>query len=637
MNTRVGFFKKKERTEDYRRNRKFIVEIILGLLLFAGAIVLSYYLNLTALAEFCVFALAYLVIGYTMIEHIIDYFKEKKFLDEYVLIVIATIGAFSIRRYEEGIIVLLCFQIGMMLQSLAVTRSRKSIAKMLDIRPSYANRKVNGQEVRVDPSELKKRNIIYIKPGEKVPVDCVVTVGTSSLDMKALTGESMPREVGVGDKLFSGSINLNGLLEARVAREYAESTASKIYNLVESAGNKKAETETYITKFAKIYTPIVILCAILVAVIPPAFVASELANWDRWLYRGLTFLVVAVPSALLISVPLAFLSGIGAASRHGILVKGSNFLEALHKTDTFIFDKTGTLTKGVFDVIEINPVNVTEEELLELVAIAENGSTHPIAQSLQKAYGREIDISRAKHMKELAGFGIRATLDGKKTFVGNAALMKQEGIAFKEVGTLGTAVYIAMDGEYAGYILISDSIREDAPYTIDTLHERYQAISVMLTGDVAPEAEAVAKELQMDYWYANLLPTDKVTRIEEFLEAQRGDERVAFVGDGMNDAPVLARADVGIAMGGLGSDAAIEAADVVLLDDEPSKIISAVRVATETIRVALQNTVVSMIIKIAVLGLAVVGLITMWEAVFVDFVVLILTIINSVWLIQYPE
>ena len=615
--------------------KKFLVQILVGGAIYAGAIYLTQTYRLKVEAELALFFTAYIVIGFSAIEKLGDNLFVKYFLDENFLILSATIGAFTIGRYVEGVAVLLFFQVGMAFEEIAISKSKKSIAELIDIRSSIATRKVNGVGVKVDPSELKLRHIIIIRPGEKVPVDAIITAGSSNVDMKALTGEAIPRMVGSGDKLYSGSINLTGVLEARVARIYKDSTASKIFVLVDNAINKKAESEKFITKFARIYTPIVVLLAMLLVIVP--FYILGKGELTMWVYRGLTFLIVACPSAMIISVPIAFYGGICAASKRGVLIKGSSYLEWLAKTDTFIFDKTGTLTKGVFEVKEIHPIGMPKEKLLQLAVLAEEHSNHPIAQSLKAAYDYPIERWRVEKTKELLGFGVKAKIDGKYIFIGNRNLMEKEGFTCPKVQQKGTYVHVAFDNNYVGYIIITDSIREDVKATMKILKNHYQAVLVMLTGDNDVEATTIGKELGMDYIYSNLLPTNKVEILEEFLESQHEDEKVAFVGDGINDAPVLARADIGIAMGGLGSDAAIEAADIVLLKDEPAMIISTIKIAKETLRVVKFNVRFSMVIKIVVLVFAAFGYVTMWEAVFADVGVMIIAIINSMWVAKYPD
>ncbi|MGO5053668.1 heavy metal translocating P-type ATPase [Lachnospiraceae bacterium LCP25S3_G4] len=617
-----------------KEGKKFLIQLGIGSSIYVGAIILSKQYNLETVAELALFLAAYIVIGFSVIEKLGENIASRYFLDENFLIVIATIGAFTIGKYVEGVAVLLFFQIGMAAEAIAVGRSRRTIEKLMDIRPKVATQKVEGRAVEVHPKDLELHQIIIIRPGEKVPVDAVITDGSSNIDMKALTGESIPQEVKEGDRIFSGSINLTGLIEASVVRSYQDSMASKIFSLADNAINKKAETEHYITAFARVYTPLIVLFAILLTVVPSY--TFDKGNMLVWVYRSLTFLVVACPSALIISVPLAFYGGIGAASKHGVLVKGSNYLEALAKTDTFIFDKTGTLTKGVFEVIKIHAVHLKENELLELTALGEGYSNHPIAQSIREAYGQEIDKNRVGEVQELHGFGVKATIDGKRVYIGNSRFMEQENIKYEKIEELQTVAHVAVDNQYAGYIIIADIIREDARDTMQKLKKKYFTTLVMLTGDHLAEANAIAKKLSIDYVYADLLPQDKVEYLEEFLACQQ-EEKLAFVGDGINDAPVLARADVGIAMGGLGSDAAIEAADIVLLNDELSKIISVIKIAKETLRVVQQNTVFSLLVKCGILLLAVFGYVTMWQAIFADIGVMILAIFNSVWVAQYPE
>ena len=504
----------------------------------------------------------------------------------------------------------------------------------MDIRPDTANKKSGSGEAVVEPSELNIGDIIIIRPGEKIPVDAMVTAGVSTVDMKALTGEAEPEEVKIGTKLFSGSINLSGLLEARVMKVYAESTASRIMRLVEDANQKKSKKENFADRFTRYYTPFVTLLGILVMILPPMMMPSH--DTEIWMYRGLIFLVAACPLGLLISVPLAFLGGIGAASKQGVMIKGSNYLEALSETETFIFDKTGTLTKGVFHVKEVCPRGGSEEELLEITAYAEAYSNHPIAVSLKEAYGKEIDMMRVQEAKEHLGYGVEALLDGRKVYIGNSKFMNKLGLYYHPVASVGSAVHVAVEGEYKGYILIADVMRKDAKKTVRWLN-RHQLEVVMLTGDNERVAEDVAKQLGIESVYANLMPEDKVEQLEEFMESQMEQEKLAFIGDGINDAPVLARADVGIAMGGLGADAALEAADIILLEDEPSRIINAIRISRGTVRAVKQNLVFAIGMKVLLLIMAFFGYVTMQDAIVADMGIMLINILNSFWVIKYPE
>ncbi|MEG0190729.1 MAG: heavy metal translocating P-type ATPase [Lachnospiraceae bacterium] len=580
------------------------------------------------------FLVPYLIIGFSIIQKFVQSLTKGHLFDENVLIVIATVGAFGIEKYMEAVAVITLFELGNVIEAISIAHSKNSITELLDIRPTYATRKVRGQEVQVDPSELKLRHIIIVKPGERIPIDAVVTSGSSTVDTQALTGESMPQDVKVGDKIYSGSINLTGVIEARVRKIYTESTVSKIMDMVEQAEKEKGESETFITKFARVYTPLIIVYAVIVAIVPPLFFQE---SWNMWIYKGLIFLVVACPCGLVMSIPIAFFGGIGAAARCGILVKGGQALETLAKADTFIFDKTGTLTKGVFAITQIHPKGISQEELLEITAHVESYSNHPISISLQKAYPGTLEQSRVKRVKEYPGYGISATLDGKRVHVGNRGMMEMQKIKFTPIEAPGTIVYVALEKTYVGCIVITDELKEDARYTVSFLKEHVHAVLVMLTGDTRLAGEEVARELNMDYCYTNLLPGDKLERLEEFMMVEDDIEKVAFVGDGMNDAPVLAKADLGIAMGALGSDVAIEAADIVLLDDEPHKIITAIKVAKETLSVVKQNIAFALAIKVIVLLMSIFGYITMWGAVCADVGVMTIAIVNAVWVAKYQD
>lgn len=568
-----------------------------------------------------------LIVGGDVILKAVKNIIKGKVFDENFLMSIATIGAFFIGQYPEGVAVMLFYQVGELFQDYAVNKSRKSIAGLMDIRPDYANIKKGDEIVRTDPDEVQIGDIIVIKAGERVPLDGKVLEGTSMLDTSALTGESVPRSVEAGDEILSGCININGLITAEVTKEYGESTVSKILDLVENASNKKSNSEQFITKFARYYTPIVVIVAVLLAVIPPLVMKD--AAFRDWLYRALSFLVVSCPCALVISVPLSFFGGIGGASKKGVLVKGSNYLEALARAEIVVFDKTGTLTKGVFNVQEIHPSEITEEELLEIAAYAESYSNHPISLSLQQAYGKEINNARISEVEEISGHGVTAAIDGKKVAAGNAKLMKKMNISYFEGEIIGTAVHVAIDGKYAGYILISDEIKPDSLQAIKTLKKNHIRKTVMLTGDNRAVAEKITNSLEIDKVYSELLPVDKVDRLEELFLEKSENGKLVFVGDGMNDAPVLARADIGIAMGGLGSDAAIEAADVVLMTDEPSKLVTAIKISKKTLRIAQENMIFAIGVKILVLLLSAFGIATMWAAVFADVGVTIIAIINS--------
>ena len=584
--------------------------------------------NVLHIMQIILYIISYLIVGFEVVKKAIINISHGEFFDENFLMSIATIGAFAIQEYPEAVAVMLFYQLGEYFQSYAVKKSRKSIASLMDIRPDYANLKVDDKIEKVSPEQIKIGNIIVVKPGEKVPLDGIVLKGSSMLDTSALTGESVPREVKANDKILSGCINLNGILEIKVEKEYGESTVSKILDLVENATNKKAKTENFITKFSKYYTPIVVVLALIIAFIPPIVTKTNMLDW---IYRALTFLVVSCPCALVISVPLSFFSGIGAASKKGILVKGSNYLELLAKTEIAVFDKTGTLTKGVFEVQKIeNKEHIDKKELLELAAYCESYSNHPISISIQKAYGEEIDKKRIIDSKEISGKGIISKIDNKEIACGNIKLMNELNITnIDQIDDIGTCVYVAIDKKYAGYILISDNIKDDSNEAITKLKQAGVKRTIMLTGDNKNVAEKVNRKLGLDEVYSELLPIDKVNKLEEILKSKNDDVKLAFVGDGINDAPVLARADIGIAMGGLGSDAAIEAADIVIMTDEPSKIATAIKISRKTLKIVYQNISFALIVKIGVLVLSAFGLASMWAAVFADVGVTVLAILNS--------
>lgn len=565
-----------------------------------------------------------------------DFLKRIKalhFPDENFLVLIATAGAFAVGRYKEAVGAMLFYQAGRLIEELSLSRTRKSIEEFIDIRPGYANLKEETQERVVSPENLQPGQVIILRPGERIPVDAVVTAGSGTVDEKALTGEAEPRTVEPGERLYSGSINLSGVLEAEVEKPYSESTASRIMELVQNTEAGKSDRVLLADQFTRYYTPAVILIALLTMLLPPMMFAE---NRSEWIYRGLVILVAACPCGLMISVPLAFLGGIGAASRKGVLIKGAVYLESLAETDTFVFDKTGTLTEGVFHVTEIVPRGCTGEELLETAVLGESGSVHPIAVSLRNAYGKKTDRSRVSETENYPGYGLRAKVDGKTVYIGNSRLMKRQGLAYQPVEEEGTAVHVSVEGRYAGYILISDVIREDAGRLMHWLHRRGIG-TVMLTGDNERTAEKVAGKLGIESVYAELMPEDKVEQIEEFMESQTEGEKVAFVGDGINDAPVLARADLGIAMGGLGADAALEAADIILMEDEPSGIIYAVRIAEATLRSVNQNLIFAIGMKIFLILLAFPGFVTMQNAILADAAVMLISILNSFWMLKYPE
>ena len=578
---------------------------------------------------------SYVIVGYDVILKAVKNIMRGKVFDENFLMTIATFGAFGLKDFDEAAAVMLFYQIGELFQSYAVNQSRKSISDLMDIRPDYANVKRDGKIETVDPEEVSVDDIIVVKAGERVPLDSIVIEGHSSLDTSALTGESVPRDVGEGDPLLSGCININGLITARVTREYGESTVSKVLDLVENASSKKSTSENFITKFAKYYTPTVVISAVLLSLIPPAFLAltgggSFFSLFPDWFKRSRIFLVISCPCALVISIPLSFFGGIGGAAKRGILVKGSNYLEAIAQADTIVFDKTGTLTKGVFVVEEAHPADhVTKEELIEMAAYAECYSSHPIAQSLRKAYGKEIDQSRVTEVTEIAGKGLSAKVGSKTIYAGNKKLMEQIGVNCPDAVAYATVVYVAVETSYAGYVIINDVVKDDSAKAISGLKDIGIKKTVMLTGDNKASGERVGQMLGLDEIYTQLLPGDKVDMVEKLLAEEGEKSRLAFVGDGINDAPVLARADIGIAMGGLGSDAAIEAADIVLMTDEPSKIVTAIRIAKKTLGIAHQNTVFALVIKIGVMILGALDMANMWAAVFADVGVAVIAILNS--------
>jgi Cd2+/Zn2+-exporting ATPase len=610
----------------FSENQKRLVKTLIGAAVYVAAIATRVEGSLYSLGAFLA---AYFIIGGDVLWRAIRNILRGKVFDENFLMSLATVGAFIVGDFAEAVAVMLFYQVGELFQDYAVDQSRKSIAGLMDIRPDYANVQRGDALEKVDPDAVKVDEIIVIKPGERVPLDAVVLSGSSSVDTSALTGESLPRDVDEGDMLLSGCINISGLVTARVTKEYGESTVSKILDLVENAGNKKSQSENFITKFAGYYTPAVVIIAALLALIPPLVVPG--ATFEDWIYRGLIFLVISCPCALVISIPLSFFGGIGGASRRGILVKGSNYLEALAQTEIVVFDKTGTLTKGIFQVQQVLPVGISAEELLEIAAYAESYSNHPISLSLQKAYGRGIDSGRISGVEETSGHGVTAQVDGKTVAAGNAKLMRRIGIAFTEpVDVVGTVVYVAQDGVYRGSILIADEVKEDAKRAIAELKEAGIRQTIMLTGDAKRIGERVSAELGLDRVYTELLPADKVEKVEALFTEKSPRGKLAFVGDGINDAPVLARADIGIAMGGLGSDAAIEAADIVIMTDEPSKIATAIRVSKKTLRIVKQNITFALLVKAIVLLLGALGIASMWAAIFADVGVAMLAILNAI-------
>lgn len=576
--------------------------------------------------EFVIFAVPYILIGWDIIWKAIRNISKGQVFDENFLMCIATFGALGVGEYSEAVAVMLFYQVGELFQSYAVNRSRQSISDLMDICPEYANIEQEGQLVKVDPDDVAIDDIIVVKAGERIPLDGIVVSGTSMVDTSALTGESVPREVTVNSDIISGCINISGLLRVRVTKEFDDSTVAKILELVENASSKKANVENFITRFARYYTPVVVCAAVLLAVVPPIFFGQQ---WGEWIQRACIFLVISCPCALVISVPLGFFGGIGAASKHGVLVKGSNYLEALAEMTTIVFDKTGTLTKGDFQVTKIYADEMNEQELLELAALVESYSDHPISQSIRVAYGKDVEQSRVSDVEEISGHGIKAMVDGHVVLAGNEKLMDQMEISFLPTKEIGTTVYLAKDGKYAGYILIADTIKEDSYQAIKELKAVGVNQTVMLTGDRREVGEAVAHELGLDQVYAELLPADKVKKVEELLAHKATKEHLAFVGDGINDAPVLSRADIGIAMGSMGSDAAIEAADIVLMDDQPSKIATVVRIARRTLQIVKQNIVFALAVKVIVLLMGAAGAANMWEAVFADVGVSVIAILNA--------
>lgn len=592
---------------------------------------------LTKPVNFWLFFIPYVVIGYDILIKAGKGIINLKPFDENFLMAIATAGAIALGEYTEGVAVMLFYQIGELFQGIAVGKSRKNISALMDIRPDYANiEKENGETETVDPDTVAVGSIIVVKPGEKIPLDGIIAEGTTTLNTSALTGESIPREVFAGDEVSSGCINISGVVKIRTTKEFGQSTASKILELVENASSKKSKSENFISKFARVYTPVVCIGALALAVLPPLVqiifmsTSSSWALWNPWVYRALTFLVISCPCALVISIPLSFFAGIGGASSSGVLIKGSNYMESLSKVKYLVFDKTGTMTKGVFEVAGIHHAAIENDALLEIAALAESYSTHPISKSLQTAYGKNIDKSRVKDVKEISGHGISAVVDGKNVLIGNGKLMAQENIEYHDCHSVGTIVHIAVDKKYAGHIVISDIVKPDAKEAILKLKKIGIKKNVMLTGDAKSVAEKVSEELSIDEVYSELLPQDKVTKVEELLSQKASNEMLAFVGDGINDAPVLTRADVGISMGALGSDAAIEASDVVLMDDNPLKISKAIKIAKKCMRIVYQNISFALFVKLACLVLGALGIANMWIAIFADVGVMVLCILNAI-------
>ena len=611
-----------------KKQKKMLIRIIIAAVL----IVVFSLLPAEGYLRFVLFMIPYLVIGYDILKKAFKGILNKQVFDENFLMAVATVGAILLGDYSEGVAVMLFYQIGELFQSYAVGKSRRNISELMDIRPDYANIEKDGTLEQVDPDEVGIGTIIVVQPGEKVPIDGVITEGTSTLNTSALTGESLPRDAKAGDEVISGCINMTGLLKIRTTKEFGESTVSKILELVENSSSRKSKSENFISKFAKYYTPAVCYGALALAFIPPIvlLIMGKPAMWGDWIYRALTFLVISCPCALVISIPLSFFAGIGGASNQGILVKGSNYLETLAQTKYVVFDKTGTMTQGVFEVSGIHHNEMPDEKLLEYAALAECSSSHPISKSLQKAYGKPIDRNRVTDIEEISGNGVIAKVDGISVAAGNTKLMNRLGIAYQDCHHVGTVVHMAIDGKYAGHILISDIIKPHAKEAIAELKKAGISKTVMLTGDSKRVADQVAGELGIQEVYSELLPADKVSRVEELLNQKSEKDKLAFVGDGINDAPVLSRADIGIAMGALGSDAAIEAADIVLMDDDPLKISKAIKIARKCIRIVYENIYFAIGIKILCLILGALGIANMWVAIFADVGVMILAVLNAV-------
>ena len=617
-----------------KKQKKMLMRIIIC----AVMLVALQFLPITGIPRFALYLAAYLVIGYDILKKAGKGILNGRVFDENFLMAIATIGAFALAIYEksgdynEAIAVMLFYQIGELFQSYAVGKSRRNISALMDIRPDYANIEVDGKLEKVDPDEVTVGSVIVVQPGEKVPLDGVIIDGASTLNTSALTGESLPRDAKTGDEIISGCINMTGVLKIRTTKEFGESTVSKILELVENSSSRKSRSEDFIAKFARIYTPAVCYSALALAVLPPVvrLVMGLTSEWEQWMYRALTFLVTSCPCALVVSIPLSFFAGIGGASKEGVLIKGSNYLETLSRVKTVVFDKTGTLTKGVFEVSAVHHSPMEQEKLLEYAALAECASSHPISKSLQKAYGKEIDRSRVTDIEEVSGRGILAKVDGVSVAAGNHKLMEQLGIDFIDCHSVGTIIHMAVDGKYAGHIVISDVVKPNSKKAIEQLHRAGVTKTVMLTGDAKKVADSVAKELGVDEVYSDLLPADKVEKVEALLSQQSGKAKLAFVGDGINDAPVLSRADIGIAMGAMGSDAAIEAADIVLMDDEPLQIAKAIKISRKCIGIVYQNIVFALMVKFACLALVALGAANMWAAIFADVGVMVLAVLNAI-------
>ena len=617
-----------------KKQKKMLLRIIVAAVMLAAL----YFLPVTGWLRLGLYLVTYLVIGYDILKKAGQGIANGRVFDENFLMAVATVGAFALAIYEksgdynEAIAVMLFYQVGELFQSYAVGKSRKNISALMDIRPDYANIEQDGKLVQVDPDEVAVGTVIVVQPGEKAPIDGVVVEGSSTLNTSALTGESLPRDVHEGDEIISGCINMTGVLKIRTTKAFGESTVSKILELVENSSSRKSRSEDFIAKFARIYTPVVCYSALALAVLPPVIrlVGGMDGQWEQWLYRALTFLVTSCPCALVVSIPLSFFAGIGGASHEGILIKGSNYLETLSQVKTVVFDKTGTLTRGVFEVTAVHHSDMDEQKLLEYAALAECASSHPISKSLQRAYGKAIDRSRVTDIQELSGHGVTAVVDGHPVAAGNSKLMEQLGIPYHDCHSVGTIIHMAVDGQYAGHIVISDVVKPHAKEAIEALHKAGVEKTVMLTGDAKKVADAVAAELGVDEVHSELLPGDKVDKVESLLAQQSGKAKLAFVGDGVNDAPVLGRADIGIAMGAMGSDAAIEAADIVLMDDEPLQIAKAIRISRKCIGIVYENIVFALAVKFACLVLVAIGLADMWAAIFADVGVMVLAVLNAI-------
>ena len=613
-----------------KKQKKVLQRIIIAFI----CIIALEFIDVEGYLEFGLYMIPYLVIGYDILKKAIKGILNRQVFDENFLMAVATVGAIALGEYKEGVAVMLFYQIGELFQSYAVGKSRRNISDLMDIRPDYANiENESGEVEKVDPDEVEIGSIIVVKPGEKIPLDGIIIEGKTTLNTSALTGESLPREVSINDEVMSGCINLNGLIKIKTTKEFGESTVSKILDLVENASSKKSRSENFISKFAKYYTPAVCYGAVALAFLPPVISLLFLnidANWGEWISRALTFLVISCPCALVISIPLSFFAGIGGASHEGVLVKGSNYLETLAQTKYVVFDKTGTMTQGVFEVTGIHHASIDKDKLLEYATLAESYSTHPISKSLQKAYGKEIDQHRVLDVQEISGHGIIAKVDGQDVAVGNIKLMKKLNISCQQCHSVGTVVHVAINNEYAGHILISDLMKPHAKEAIQALKKIGIKKTIMLTGDIKSVADQVAEELKIDAVYSDLLPSDKVDKVEEILQNKGNKEKVAFVGDGINDAPVLSRADIGIAMGALGSDAAIEAADVVLMDDDPLKIAKAIKKSKKCIRIVYENIYFAIGVKVICLILGAIGIANMWIAIFADVGVMVLAVLNAI-------